>query len=149
MNDQRRLWLPRGAEVLGGAVSAESEAYVSANTSPVAVESVALEDCKGGALSGVSLYLTSARGDGQLPPSVSFELRAVFGSRSETVADGELSKWLSWSQDGSIVHVSGRLCEGWELWMTTERECWLRLRWIVAPATACGIFLVEPGSLVE
>lgn len=148
--DQRLIVVHEAFGLDGGAVSAESEALVPAHGQGdlAPVEAVALARCARGALGGVSVFLSSAHGDTATPPAVVWELRARYGARAEIIATGPLAKWIAWDMWGGIVHVTGRACEGWELWVQAPTRCFVRLRWVVLPARGAGSFHVENGSLV-
>ena len=107
--------------------------------------------CEGGVVGGAALYLDGWAGTGLLtPPSVSWELRARYGSQGATLRTGVLAN-LATLGSGCIVRVTGCLAEGWELWARVTSGAvpiTVQVRWMLAPASAGGPFEVTDGELV-
>lgn len=110
---------------------------------------------KGGALGGVSLYLTAAAQNDATLPTVTWELWRRFGENDEAaelVTNNTLSTWTTaenWHRRGSIVDVSGGLVSGYELRarVSSVRELRVSLRWVVGLPTGL-VRAVTNGSLV-
>lgn len=106
----------------------------------------------GQALGAVSVYLANVQGKGAVP-AITWELRARFGGSQGaelvTTAVAALPGFESWKAEGSVVHVSGRRCLGWELWAANDGSADLpcEVRFVVAPASAGVPWFVESGSL--
>lgn len=107
--------------------------------------------CEGVPLGGVALYLDAWEGAGlAIPPGIAWELRATYGAQGETLASGVLSN-LATLGSGSIVRVTGCLAEGFEFWARVTSGAvpvTVRLRWMVAPASAGAAYAVTNGTLV-
>ncbi len=148
--DDRRVAV-QVADALGVVAQchAAREIRVSADWMPV--EGVT---ARGGLLGRLSLYLTTVEDGGSglaSPPTVEWQIRATFGRFSEPVtgAQGAIVVWSEgWRSSGSIVHVSGRLVEGWELWARVVGAGSVRvlLRWLVSPHPGAEPS-VTPGEL--
>lgn len=107
-----------------------------------------------GAFGCVSVYLERVRLQPGAVPALNWELRARHSgtSQSEPIpgASGSLSKWAAYETEGSIVHVSGHLALGYELWMRASGagdRMFCDVRFVFGPP-ACGPYLVTPGALV-
>lgn len=111
---------------------------------------------EGEAFGVVSVYLirVTPPEPGAPPPVLHWELRARHAGLtvSEPIggASGTLSKWSAWSSEGSVVHVTGHLCTGFELWMraaTGQRVINCNVQFMLG-GPACGPHIVTPGELV-
>jgi len=109
----------------------------------------------GGPIGGCALFVTTAEDGGSLlalPPEIRWQIRGTFGRFSEAVAgaSGAVAAWADgWASRGSLVFVSGRTYEGFELWARSVGAGPLRLflRWHVVPGGSPGAPSVTAGTL--
>ncbi len=147
-NDER-LYLDARA-LSGACVRGHGERVIPFHADLRPVTAVKVRD---GALGGCALYITRF-GDGgsglAAPPEFTWELRATFGDCSIAIpgAAGTITP-ASFEVTGDLVHVGGRLAQGFELWARTtaggDLKAWVQ--WYVAPS-AVGAFDVKLGSFV-
>ncbi len=149
--DHLRLRAER--DPLGSVAQCHEARLVAVSAERAPVEGVSFKG--GGVIGACSLYITTAEDGGAglaAPPDVEWEIRGTFGRFSEAItgASGTVVAWPGgWSARGSLVHLNGRLYEGFELWArsTAGGAVRLWLRWMVAPGAGEGAPSVTAGEL--
>jgi hypothetical protein len=143
-----------GVDAHGVVVQCHESRLVAVASELAPVEGVSLQG--GGVIGAVALFVTTAEDGGAAlasPPELAWELRGTFGRFSEAItgASGSVAGWpAGWASRGSLVFVSGRLYEGFELWARSAGAGPVRLylRWMVVPGGGEGAPSVTLGELV-
>lgn len=137
----------------GSVVQCHDSRFVPVAADLTPIEGVSLRE--GGVIGACALFVTTAEDGGAglaAPPKISWELRGTFGRFSETItgASGAIVVWPDgWSSRGSVVFVSGRFYEGFELWArsTGAGPVRLMLRWLVVSGGGEGAPSITAGEL--
>lgn len=137
----------------GDVVQCHESRLVAASAELSPVEGVSLQG--GGVIGACALFITTAEDGGAglaTPPELAWEIRGTFGRFSEPItrASGSVIAWPDgWNSRGSLVFVSGRLYEGFELWSRSIGAGPVRLflRWMVVPGGGESSPSVTVGEL--